>query len=49
MSWYKEERDGPDKDYLEWCFGYELVSDEEPGFYKPKAKPKPKKKETKKT
>lgn len=33
MSWYDENRDGPDREYLEWCFGCRLVPDEEPGFY----------------
>ncbi len=34
MSWYDEKRDGPDKRYIEWAFGDELVPDEEPGFYR---------------
>ena len=35
MSWYKEERDGPTKRYLEWVVRTELEPDEEPGYYKP--------------
>ena len=36
MSWYKEERDGKSKRYLEWALGIELEPEEEAGFYKPK-------------
>lgn len=36
MSWYKEERDGKSKKYLEWALGVELEPEEEAGFYKPK-------------
>ena len=40
MSWYKEEKDGATKRYLEWFYGEELEPDEEPGFYKPKERKK---------
>ena len=38
MSWYKEERDGSTKKYLEWFYQQELEPDDEPCFYRPKVK-----------
>ena len=49
MSWYKEERDGSTKKYLEWALRVELEPEEEPGYYRPKEpikKIKPKERKT---